>query len=123
MIQAGVMKIKMNINNLIRTSEAKVSDNIAKSSVGNIYKSKAANISPTVDVRGELLEDAIMDVEKYLDDAYIAGLKQVTVVHGKGGGILRKGIQEALKRNKYIKKFNNGGFDEGGDGVTIVQFR
>ena len=122
MVQAGIMKIKININNLIRTSEAKVTDNISKSSVGKIYKSKAQNISPTVDVRGELLEDAVMDVEKYLDDAYIAGLKQVTVVHGKGGGILRKGIQESLKSNKYIKKFNNGGFDEGGDGVTIVQF-
>ncbi len=123
MIQAGLMKINVNIKNLVRTNEQNVSDNIAKSSVGNIYKSKTQNVAISVDVRGELLEDAVMDVEKYLDDSYIAGLKQVTVIHGKGGGILKKGIQEALKRNKHVKKYKSGEFDEGGDGVTVVFFK
>jgi spermidine/putrescine transport system substrate-binding protein len=60
---------------------------------------------------------------KYIDDAYISGLPSVTIIHGRGEGILRKGIHEALKKNKSVKEFKRGGFDEGGDGVTVVKLK
>lgn len=60
---------------------------------------------------------------KYIDDAFISGLEEVTIIHGRGEGILRKGIQEALKRNKNVKGFGKGSYHEGGDGVTVVKLR
>ena len=72
---------------------------------------------------GKSLDDAVMDVEKYIDDAFISGLEEVTIIHGRGEGILRKGIQEALKRNKNVKGFRKGSYHEGGDGVTVVKLR
>ena len=86
-------------------------------------KKKAQNISTSVDVRGKNLEDAVMDVEKYIDDAYISGLNDVTIIHGRGEGILRKGIHDMLKRHKNVKEFRIGGFNEGGDGVTVIKLK
>ena len=64
-----------------------------------------------------------MDVDKYLDDAYIAGLKEVTIIHGRGEGILREGLHSMLKSHKHVAKFRKGGYNEGGDGVTVVQLK
>jgi DNA mismatch repair protein MutS2 len=61
-----------------------------------------------------------MDVDKYLDDAYMAGLKKVTVIHGRGEGILRQGLQDMFKTHKHVASFQRGSYNEGGDGVTIV---
>lgn len=77
----------------------------------------------SIDVRGENLEDALMKVEKYLDDAFLCGLKKVTVIHGRGEGILRKGLQEAFKKNRHVKSFKSGDYDEGGDGVTVLEIK
>lgn len=88
-----------------------------------MYKRKAQNISSSIDVRGKNLDDALMDVEKYIDDAFISGLEEVTVIHGRGEGILRKGIHQMLRRHKNVKEFRNGGYYEGGDGATIVRLK
>ena len=64
-----------------------------------------------------------MDVEKYIDDAFISGLGEVTIIHGRGEGILSKGIRAALRKNKNIKDYRRGAFDEGGEGVTVVKFK
>ncbi|MCG8484637.1 MAG: Smr/MutS family protein, partial [Clostridia bacterium] len=117
-VQVGVMKINVNIKQLRKIKESSESDNL--SSVGNIYRNKSAYVTPQVDVRGQLLEEAIMNVDKYLDDAYIAGLKQATIVHGKGEGILRDGIQKILKTHKHVDSYRRGSYNEGGDGATIV---
>lgn len=64
-----------------------------------------------------------MDVDKYLDDAYIAGLKEVTIIHGRGEGILKDGLRNLLRRHKHVESYRKGGYNEGGDGVTIVKMR
>ena len=85
--------------------------------------SKAATISAQVDVRGQVLEDAMINVDKYLDDAHLSGLKQVVIIHGKGTGVLRSGIQQLLRSNRYVASFRRGSFGEGGDGVTVVELK
>jgi DNA mismatch repair protein MutS2 len=90
---------------------------------GTMYKEKAMNISVNCNVQGQNLEDACMNVEKYLDDAYMAGLKEVTIIHGRGEGILKDGIRNMLRRNKLAASYRKGGYNEGGEGVTIVKLK
>ena len=94
-----------------------------KSSYAGLYKSKTQTISTSVDVRGKNLDDALMDVEKYIDDAFMSGLPEVTIIHGRGEGILSKGIRARLRSLKHVKDYRRGGFNEGGDGVTVVRFK
>ncbi|MDD4583667.1 MAG: Smr/MutS family protein, partial [Eubacteriales bacterium] len=95
----------------------------SKSKYGNLYQSKVQAIVPTINVVGKLLDDARIDVDKYLDDAYIAGLKEVTVIHGRGAGILREGLTQMFRSHKHVEKFRKGSYNEGGDGVTIVTLK
>ena len=84
---------------------------------------KAATISPEINLLGCTVDEGIQRLEKYLDDAMIAGLSSVRVVHGKGTGALRKGIHEYLRRQKFVKSYHLAEFGEGDAGVTIVEFR
>jgi DNA mismatch repair protein MutS2 len=120
LVQVGIMKIKVKAGNLQRVEE-QVKEKTVVRSVRPA--SKASTFSPEIDVRGQALEDALMNVDKYLDDASLAGVKQVTVIHGKGTGVLRSGIQQLLRSNQHVASFRRGGFGEGGDGVTIVELR
>ena len=88
-----------------------------------IYSMTRKRISPEINVLGMTVDEAVAQLDKYLDDAYIAHLPQVRIVHGKGTGALRAGIHKHLKRLKYIKEFHLGGFGEGDAGVTIVVFK
>ena len=72
---------------------------------------------------GQNLDDAMMNVDKYLDDAFLAGLESVTVIHGRGAGILKNGLQKMFKSHKHVASFRSGGYKEGGDGVTIVTLK
>lgn len=123
-IKVGIMKAKSNIADLmliVDGTEKKTKPKPAK--YGNMYKNKAQNIKISINVQGENLDDASMDVDKYLDDAYIAGLSEVTIIHGRGEGILKEGIRQLLKQNKHVSSFRKGKFDEGGDGVTVVKLK
>ena len=90
---------------------------------GSLYKAKTAAVSASINVQGENLDDALMDVEKYLDDVYIAGLETVTIIHGRGEGILKNGVRQMLRKNKYVAGFSRGAYNEGGEGVTIVKMK
>lgn len=120
-VQVGIMKINVNISNL-RLVKNK-SENIEKTSVGAILKSKTQNIKNEIDVRGKTFEEARVILDKYLDDAYLAKLQTVNIIHGKGTGALRKGIHQFLKKHLHVKSFREGVFGEGGSGVTIVELK
>lgn len=123
LVKVGMMKVSININDLMFMEEDSEMKNKQAGKYGTIYKSKAQNISISINVQGENLDDAVMDVDKYLDDAYIAGLKEVTVIHGRGEGILKDGLRKLFKRHKHVASYRKGNYNEGGDGVTIVTLK
>lgn len=125
MVQIGIMKAKVKVDDIMLIEGGVLDINRPKKrkSYGGMYKSKAQSISVSTDVRGKNLDDASMDVDKYLDDAYMAGLKEVTVIHGRGEGVLKKGLHEMFRQHKHVKRFRKGNFDEGGDGVSVVTLK
>ena len=85
--------------------------------------SKSASVSTEINLIGMTVDEALAHLDKYLDDAYIAHLPSVRIVHGKGTGALRKAVQQHLKRQKYVKNYHLGEFGEGDAGVTIAEFQ
>lgn len=125
-VQVGIMKANVNLDDLmlINDGSKKKKAPPAKSTrYGSMMKFKAQSVSITTNVQGENLDDAKMDVEKYLDDAYMAGLKEVTIIHGRGEGILKDGLRNYMKKNKHVASFRAGNYNEGGEGVTIVKLK
>lgn len=120
-IQIGVMKVNAHLNTLRRIE----SDNSEKSirSSKTIMGSKSKTISTEIDLRGMNIEEATIEIDKYLDDSYIAGLSEVYIIHGKGTGALREGVTSYLKNHRHVKSFRIGKYNEGGDGVTIVEVK
>ncbi|WP_369819415.1 endonuclease MutS2 [Tissierella sp. P1] len=120
-IQVGIMKITAHISTLKRTTsdeEEKVHGSTKK-----IMGSKSKDIRTEIDLRGKNLDEAFLELDKYLDDAYIAGLKQINIIHGKGTGVLRDGIKGYLRSHRHVKASRFGTFGEGGDGVTVVEIK
>jgi DNA mismatch repair protein MutS2 len=121
MVQAGIMKVNVNINNLAMEQEEKQS--VKKQANLKLSSEKARSISSQIDVRGQSLEEALMEVDKYIDDAYLAGTGQVTIIHGKGTGVLRAGIMQSLRSHPHVKAVRGGAYNEGGAGATIVEIK
>lgn len=124
-VQIGNLKVNANLKNLMlldQTSNKKATYK-QKPKYATIYKTKAQSIALSINVRGKLLEEAVAEVDKYIDDAFIAKLEKVTIIHGRGEGILRRGIQDMLKRHKGVLEFRDGSFNEGGNGVTVVTIK
>ena len=118
-VQAGIMKINVNAKELRASRGVSSQKNILKRKVNLNMNS----VSTSVDIRGLDAEEAIYTVDKYLDDAYVAGLKEVTIIHGKGTGILRQTIGEMLKKHTHVKSCRLGEYGEGGSGVTIAELK
>jgi DNA mismatch repair protein MutS2 len=123
MVQVGRLKVSVKIRNVIPISENRTPKPKSPQRFGDAGFYKARSCPITINVQGETLDTASMMVDKYLDDAYMAGLKTVSVIHGRGEGILRKGIHEMLKRHKHVTSYQRAGYNEGGDGVTVVILR
>ena len=127
MVQVGPMKMKCKAKDLkiIIDGRKKKKPKItsSRSTYAGLYKSKTQNIKTSVNVQGENLEDALDKVSKYIDDAVMAHLEEVTVIHGRGGGVLKKGIHGMLRENPMVKEYRKGAYSEGGDGVTIVKLK
>lgn len=127
-VQMGILRSRVNLNDLELLPDNSVSgpglENRRKgTSSSGIKISKSASISPEINLLGLTVDEAIPQLDKYLDDAYIAHLPQVRVVHGKGTGALRAGIHKHLRKVKIVKEFHLGEFGEGDAGVTIVVFK
>ena len=124
-VQMGILRTQVNIKDLVlleddATTSSKKS---AKTGAGKIRMSKASSISAEIMLIGKTVDEAIMTLDKYLDDAYLSHLSTVRVVHGKGTGALRNAVHQHLRRIKYVDSFHLGEFGEGDSGVTIVQFK
>lgn len=120
MIQSGIIKLSVHISNLEKIPEKKQEINVK---INSMVKSKAMDITNEVKLLGMTVGEAIEVLEKYLDDAFLAGLKTVRVVHGKGSGALRKGVQEYLRTNPHVTGQRLGTYGEGDSGVTIVELK
>ena len=127
-VQMGILRSLVNIKDLELLNEQDISGPTletkrANTGSGKIKMSKSASISPEVNLIGMTVDEEIPVLDKYLDDAYLAHLPQVRVVHGRGTGALKAGVHKHLKRLKYVKDFRLGEFGEGDTGVTIVTFK
>lgn len=125
MINIGALKVKARLQDLMLINEGKDRKPQAKSSskYGSLLRSKSSSVSASINVMGKNLEDALADVEKYLDDVYMAGLDMVSIIHGRGGGILKDGIRQMLKRKKYVDSYGAASYNDGGEGVTLVRMK
>lgn len=124
-VQMGILRSLVNINDLILLEEdaAPGTKKFQKTSAGKIKMSKSASVSTEINLIGKTTDEVIPLLDKYLDDAYLAHLPSVRIVHGKGTGALRNAVQAHLKRLKYVKSFHLGEFGEGDAGVTIAEFK
>ncbi|NLJ78950.1 MAG: endonuclease MutS2, partial [Tissierellia bacterium] len=118
LVQVGLMKVNVHISTLKLSKD----EDAEKTTVSTkrIIRSKSSHIKNEIDLRGTTLDDALLTLDKYIDDVYIAGLKEASIIHGKGTGVLRKGIREYVRGHRLIKSSRPGKHGEGGDGVTII---
>ena len=126
-VQCGIMRSQANVKDLVYAdAEAAPAASVLQrkpSSAGKVKMSKSFSISPEINLLGKTVDEALAELDKYLDDAYLAHLSTVRVVHGKGTGALRSAVQSHLKRVKYVKSYRLGEYGEGDAGVTIVTFK
>ncbi len=123
-VQMGILRSQVNISDLeLIDEEVITSPTLKKTGSGKIKMTKTANISTELNIIGLTTAEAIPKLDKYLDDAYLSHVPQVTIIHGRGTGALRNAVHAHLKKCKYVKSYRVGEFGEGDHGVTIVTFR
>ncbi|MBU3112393.1 endonuclease MutS2 [Clostridium lacusfryxellense] len=121
-VQAGIMKINVKVEDL-RVSKLSDEDKKKAKIIRREMNLNLRSVSSSVDLRGMDSEEATFTVDKYLDEAYLGGLKETTIIHGKGTGVLRKTITDMLKRHGHVKAYRLGNYGEGGSGVTVVELK
>lgn len=124
-VTIGIMNYNVNMSDLTIIEEASEMRKLKQKSsgIGKLKMSKTASISPEINLIGMTSDEAIMTLDKYLDDAFLSHISPVRIVHGKGSGVLRNAVHNYLKRQKHVKSFRLGSFGEGDYGVTIVEFK
>lgn len=124
-VTLGVMRTKVHLDDLEKVDEEAEEAKKAKrrASGGKIAMAKSMSVSPEINLLGKTVFEATQELEKYLDDASLAHLEQVRIVHGKGTGALRKGVQDYLKKNRHVESFRLGEYGEGDAGVTIAKLK
>ena len=121
----GILSSQVNISDLEIIEEVSpyAPKKMNRTSKGKIKMGKSLSVRPEINLLGRTVDEAVAELDKYLDDAYLAHLPSVRVVHGKGTGALRSAVQSHLKRLKYVKEYRLGEYGEGDAGVTIVTFK
>ena len=124
-VQMGILRSQVHISDLSIIEEPLTATERQRqrTSTGKMKMGKAMTVSPELNLLGKTVDEAIAELDKYLDDAYLSHLSPVRIVHGKGTGALRKAVQNHLRRVKYVKSFRLGEFGEGDAGVTIAEFK
>ena len=124
-VQCGIMRSSANIKDIILIEDETPAglSSFQKSQTGKMKMSKSMHVSAEINLLGKMVDEALSELDKYLDDAYLAHLPTVRVVHGKGTGALRSAVHNHLKRVKYVKSYRLGEYGEGDAGVTIVTFK
>lgn len=120
-VQAGIMKIEVKLKDLRAVTSAVNKEE--KKKIKREAKLNLKSVASSVDLRGMDSLEAVYTADKYLDEAYLAGLKEVTLIHGKGTGVLRNTITDMLKHHSHVKKYRLGEYGEGGTGVTVAELR
>ena len=120
-VQLGIMKMKVALADLEPVRQQASSKTKQQAQATVVKRSRDENIRTELDLRGTTLDEAILEVDRFLDEAFLSNLGQVYVIHGKGTGALRTGIQEFLRRHKHVKSYRLGSFGEGGAGVTVAE--
>jgi DNA mismatch repair protein MutS2 len=118
-VQLGIIKMKVKEKDIEYMSSPK---EVKERTVTSV-KGKDFHVNLELDLRGERYEDALIRVEKYIDDALLAGYPRINIIHGKGTGALRQGVQEYLKKHRSVKSYRYGAASEGGIGVTVVDLK
>ncbi|MCD8036680.1 MAG: endonuclease MutS2, partial [Clostridiales bacterium] len=124
MVQTGNMKIKVPLKELsYYEAKPEPKTSTSRNVSTKVRAGKSQFIATEIDCRGQNVEEGLGNIDKYLDDAYLAGLKTVTIIHGKGTGVLRAAVQKYLRTNPHVKNYRAGTFGEGENGVTIVELK
>ena len=126
-MQMGIMRSEVNADDLELLEEETLQNRKEqlreRSGAGKIKMMKSLHVSSSINLIGKTVDEAIALLDKYLDDAYLAKLHQITIIHGVGTGALRNAVQAHLKKSKYIKTYRMGEYGEGGYGVTVAEFK
>lgn len=122
-VQAGILKISVPISDIRIIDETRKTEHFEKTIKGSMGLNKAVTLRSEVDLRGTMVDEATEILDKYLDDAVLTGINQVSIIHGKGTGSLRNGVHQFLKRHPHVVNFRLGEYGEGDSGVTIVELK
>ena len=123
-VQMGILRSQVSITDLEKLDEEVITaPSLKRTGSGKIKMSKSSSVSTEINLLGKTVDEALCELDKYLDDAYLAHLPSVRIVHGKGPGALRKAVHNYLRRQKHVESYRLGEFGEGDAGVTIATFR
>jgi len=121
-VQLGIMKMKVSLDDMELIAAPPASKPVQRTTA-NVKRTRDENVRTELDLRGANLEEALIEVDRFIDEAYLSNLGQIYIIHGKGTGILRSGISEYLRKHKHIKSFRLGNYGEGGTGVTVAELK
>lgn len=122
-VQLGIMKMKVSLDDLELLDVAPKAAQPKQRAVVGVNRTRDDRIRSELDLRGANVEEALMEVDRFMDEAFMANLGQVYIIHGKGTGVLRSGIQDYLRRHKHVKSYRLGNYGEGGAGVTVAELK
>ncbi|CAH1212110.1 Endonuclease MutS2 [Paenibacillus allorhizoplanae] len=121
-VQLGIMKMKVQLSNLEKTGNAPQSKQPQKVAT-TLKRTRDDNVKMELDMRGMNMEEALIEADRFLDESFLSNFGQVYLIHGKGTGVLRTGMQEYLRRHRHVKSYRMGNYNEGGAGVTVVELK
>jgi DNA mismatch repair protein MutS2 len=124
-VQLGIMKMKVQLVDLelVKTAASNAGAKKQHQVAASLKRTRDENVRMELDLRGSNLDDSLIEVDRFLDESYLANFGNVFIIHGKGTGVLRTGIQEFLRKHKHVKNYRIGNYNEGGTGVTVVELK